>query len=60
VTDRDRPSDAAPDEGANRSVAFSPKAPSAFPGKATHQQTRAYNAALVLRALYDHSPISRA
>ena len=36
------------------------KAPSAFPSKATHQQTRAYNAALVLRALYEHSPISRA
>ena len=32
----------------------------AFPTKATHQQTRAYNAALVLRALYEHSPISRA
>jgi predicted NBD/HSP70 family sugar kinase len=31
-----------------------------LPGKATHQQTRAYNAALVLRALYDHGPISRA
>jgi DNA-binding MarR family transcriptional regulator len=36
------------------------KAQSAFPSKATHQQTRAYNAALVLRALYEHSPISRA
>jgi N-acetylglucosamine repressor len=32
----------------------------AFPSKATHQQTRAYNAALVLRALFDHGPISRA
>ena len=32
----------------------------AFPGKATHQQTRAHNAALVLRAVYDHGPISRA
>jgi N-acetylglucosamine repressor len=32
----------------------------AFPPKATHQQTRAYNAALVLRALYDYGPISRA
>ena len=32
----------------------------AFPTKATHQQTRAYNAALVLRALYDFGPISRA
>jgi predicted NBD/HSP70 family sugar kinase len=31
-----------------------------FPPKATHRQTRAFNAALVLRALYDHSPISRA
>jgi predicted NBD/HSP70 family sugar kinase len=31
-----------------------------FPTKATHQQTRAFNAALVLRALFDHSPISRA
>jgi predicted NBD/HSP70 family sugar kinase len=31
-----------------------------FPTKATHQQTRAYNAALVLRALYDFGPISRA
>jgi N-acetylglucosamine repressor len=32
----------------------------AIPGKATHQQTRAHNAALVLRALYDHGPVSRA
>jgi predicted NBD/HSP70 family sugar kinase len=31
-----------------------------FPTKATHQKTRAFNAALVLRALYEHSPISRA
>jgi predicted NBD/HSP70 family sugar kinase len=31
-----------------------------FPTKATHQQTRAHNAALVLRAMYDHGPISRA
>jgi len=31
-----------------------------FPRKATHQQTRAHNAALVLRALYDFGPISRA
>jgi predicted NBD/HSP70 family sugar kinase len=31
-----------------------------FPSKATHQQTRAHNAALVLRALYDFGPISRA
>ena len=28
--------------------------------KATHQQTRAHNASLVLRALYDLGPISRA
>lgn len=32
----------------------------AFPTKATHQQTRAHNSALVLRALYDIGPISRA
>ncbi len=32
----------------------------AFPTKATHQQTRAFNSALVLRALYDFGPISRA
>lgn len=31
-----------------------------FPSKATHQQTRAHNAALVLRALYDYGPMSRA
>lgn len=31
-----------------------------FPTKATHQKTRAHNAALVLRALYDFGPISRA
>jgi len=31
-----------------------------FPSKATHQQTRAHNSALVLRALYDRGPISRA
>jgi predicted NBD/HSP70 family sugar kinase len=31
-----------------------------FPRKATHQQTRAHNAAIVLRALYDFGPISRA
>ncbi len=31
-----------------------------FPTKATHAQTRAHNAALVLRALYDLGPISRA
>lgn len=32
----------------------------AIPGKATHQQTRAHNAALVLRALFAHRPVSRA
>lgn len=32
----------------------------AIPGKRTHQQTRAHNAALVLRVLYDHGPVSRA
>jgi len=31
-----------------------------LPAKATHQQTRAHNQGLVLRALYDHGPISRA
>jgi len=31
-----------------------------FQAKATHAQTRAHNAALVLRALYDLGPISRA
>ena len=31
-----------------------------FPSKATHQQTRADNASLVLRALYDFGPMSRA
>jgi N-acetylglucosamine repressor len=31
-----------------------------FPTKATHAQTRAHNAGLVLRALYDLGPISRA
>ncbi|MEX1168507.1 MAG: ROK family transcriptional regulator [Chloroflexota bacterium] len=31
-----------------------------FPSKATHAQTRARNASLVLRALYDLGPISRA
>jgi len=33
---------------------------SAFPSKATHAQTRAHNASLVLRAIYDLGPISRA
>jgi N-acetylglucosamine repressor len=32
----------------------------ALPEKATHQQTRAFNQQLVLRALHDHSPLSRA
>src|SRR3712207_2944038 len=32
----------------------------ALPAKATHQQTRAHNQALVLRTLFDHGPISRA
>jgi len=32
----------------------------AFPAKATHQQTRAHNSALALRALYDAGPLSRA
>jgi N-acetylglucosamine repressor len=31
-----------------------------LPEKATHQQTRAFNQQLVLRALYDQSPLSRA
>jgi predicted NBD/HSP70 family sugar kinase len=31
-----------------------------FPAKATHAQTRAHNASLVLRAIYDLGPISRA
>lgn len=31
-----------------------------IPGKATHQQTRAHNASIVLRAVYDHGPLSRA
>ena len=31
-----------------------------LPEKATHQQTRTFNQQLVLRALHDHSPISRA
>lgn len=31
-----------------------------FPTKATHAQTRAHNASLVLRAIYDLGPISRA
>jgi predicted NBD/HSP70 family sugar kinase len=31
-----------------------------LPEKATHQQTRAFNQQLVLRALHDHSPLSRA
>ena len=39
----------APDRGTHR-----------VPAKATHAQTRAHNASLVLRALYDLGPISRA
>ena len=35
-------------------------APTEFSPKATHAQTRAHNASLVLRALYDLGPISRA
>jgi predicted NBD/HSP70 family sugar kinase len=31
-----------------------------LPEKATHQQTRTFNQQLVLRALHDHSPLSRA
>ena len=31
-----------------------------LPEKATHHQTRAFNQQLVLRALYDDSPLSRA
>ena len=31
-----------------------------LPERATHQQTRTFNQQLVLRALYDHSPMSRA
>src|SRR5689334_4113668 len=31
-----------------------------LPEKATHQQTRTFNQQLVLRALYDESPLSRA
>lgn len=33
---------------------------SVLPEKATHQQTRTFNQQLVLRALHDHSPLSRA
>ena len=34
--------------------------PVVLPEKATHQQTRTFNQQLVLRALHDHSPLSRA
>ena len=34
--------------------------PAVLPEKATHQQTRTFNQRLVLRALHDHSPLSRA
>ncbi|MEO8272942.1 MAG: ROK family transcriptional regulator [Chloroflexota bacterium] len=37
-----------------------PTPPYDFPAKATQAQTRAHNASLVLRALYDLGPISRA
>jgi predicted NBD/HSP70 family sugar kinase len=37
-----------------------PVARTEYPTKATHAQTRAHNASLVLRALYDLGPISRA
>ena len=37
-----------------------PMARTGFPTKATHAQTRAHNASLVLRAIYDLGPISRA
>lgn len=33
---------------------------SVLPEKATHQQTRTFNQQLLLRALHDHSPLSRA
>jgi predicted NBD/HSP70 family sugar kinase len=35
-------------------------ATASLPTRATHQRTRAFNQQLVLRAIYDHSPISRA
>jgi N-acetylglucosamine repressor len=38
----------------------SPQAPSEFPSKATRAQTHVHNLSLVLRALYDLGPISRA
>jgi N-acetylglucosamine repressor len=34
--------------------------PTVLPEKATHQQMRTFNQQLVLRALHDHSPLSRA
>jgi len=34
--------------------------PTVLPERATHQQTRTFNQQLVLRALHDHSPLSRA
>ena len=33
--------------------------PTVLPERATHQQTRTFNQQLVLRALHDHSPLSR-
>ena len=47
-------------EGRGRRARAPPVARTEFPAKATHAQTRAHNAALVLRALYDLGPISRA
>jgi len=44
-----------PDHRATR-----PSARPEFPSKATHAQTRVLNASLVLRAIYDLGPISRA
>src|SRR5262245_2062332 len=37
-----------------------PASATVLPEKATHQQTRTFNQQLVLRALHDHSPLSRA
>lgn len=45
---------------ASRPSQSRPSTKNAFPSKATHAQTRAHNASLVLRALYDLGPISRA
>jgi N-acetylglucosamine repressor len=48
-----------PDED-NVEAVTPPVARTEFPTKATHAQTRAHNASLVLRAVYDLGPISRA